>query len=488
MAADMQVLRPAGLNERRCIARDVLGLYGSIVTLGTYSTSISEALSKTIIHQALKQCITQHAALCTVVQRADSENPQLARVARIDLGDHVVLLEEQATSRDYPAVAKDILETAHNHALDDYETRPQWRLFTAPLASKTSSEAARHYLIAFASSHALADGMSGLAFHKAFLNALCDVQESPRNDSAIFEPHTSIQLPPPQESVGNFTISWSFLLGSLVREYCPTWLVRTLGIGQNTVDPPTGAKTWTGPSRRPSLPAGAADLVQTAVHVAAVTHDVLQIALGQCRQHDAKLTALLNHLVARALAAALRSRDQTFNRFTSQIAIDLRSCLAAGRDQITNYVSVVEEVIDVSETTGALTERDWRAISETSKKLAQASSTLADQPVGLLKYLSNFRGWTLKNAANQAEASFGMSNLGTFTSSTTTESNWKVENMIFSQSANGPGTPFDVNVASVKGGDLMIVISWWPEMLGVADERTFVEQLSSLVVQQLGVP
>lgn len=331
--------------------------------------------------------------------------------------------------------------------------------------------------------------MSGVAFHKTFLQALHNLKELQYDEGIIFEPPGSVMLPPPQEVAGTLTISWTFLLGPLVREYCPSWLAQTLGVSQDLTDAGGAAHAWAGASSRPKVQAEGSRLIKTNVHVVSAPQDVLRRVLDTCRQHGARLTGLLNHLFARALASALQAKGQHFTRFIAETALDLRRCLPAGKNQMANYVSAVDEVINVGydqhPAAEGLSAKDWKDISETSKKLAQASSTLADQSVALLKYLSNFREWTSRNAEEPAKAAFGMSNLGTFSAPAGSDPTWKVSNMIFSQSANGVGTPFDVNVASAENGDLMIVISWCPGMLGVDDERAFVETFCNDVVRHL---
>ena len=49
--------------------------------------------------------------------------------------------------------------------------------------------------------------------------------------------------------------------------------------------------------------------------------------------------------------------------------------------------------------------------------------------------------------------------------------------MVFSQSADGTGWPFNINFASVKDGPLAVVITWWPGMLGVDNEEAFVGEI-----------
>jgi hypothetical protein len=63
-------------------------------------------------------------------------------------------------------------------------------------------------------------------------------------------------------------------------------------------------------------------------------------------------------------------------------------------DQIANYVSGIDEVLMVNENLDApLSLSDGMAIRQTTEGLVKASSTLSDQPIALLGYLTDFPGW-----------------------------------------------------------------------------------------------
>lgn len=125
-----------------------------------------------------------------------------------------------------------------------------------------------------------------------------------------------------------------------------------------------------------------------------------------------------------------------------------------------NYVSATTETISIDVTcqSQGLSDFNWADISKITSRLSAASKTLSNQPVGLLRYLSNFRGWTLKNAETRSDTSFEISNLGVFDGGDagSTPSGWCVEQILFLQSANGTGPPLNFNIASAKGGDLTV--------------------------------
>ena len=55
--------RAAGLNERRCIGRDIAGVYGSIVTMAKYRAPGASSPVKEEVESALRTVVEEHAAL-----------------------------------------------------------------------------------------------------------------------------------------------------------------------------------------------------------------------------------------------------------------------------------------------------------------------------------------------------------------------------------------------------------------------------------------
>ncbi|RMY58851.1 hypothetical protein D0863_12130 [Hortaea werneckii] len=154
-----------------------------------------------------------------------------------------------------------------------------------------------------------------------------------------------------------------------------------------------------------------------------------------------------------------------------------------------NMASAVEDTVVIEEgcQIRKLSDREWETAKNITLHLQQASSTLLDQPVGLLRYLSDFKGWTLKKATQQPGCSFSVSNVGVFEDSEPKHpAGVKIKDMIFSQSADGTGAPFNLNLASAKSdGTLNMVMTWWPGMLGVENEGRFMDEVSDRVVEEL---
>ncbi|KAK4903183.1 Alcohol acetyltransferase [Elasticomyces elasticus] len=474
------VVRPAGLNERRCISRDVLGVYGTLVMCARYHQDGDIPL-RDQINKALKSCIVEHPVLRTVILDVESEAPKLAQQSALNLDDHVRYLELNDTRGDGTHTLQALLEHAHNEPLEPWHLRSAWRLYVVPIPSVASMETTQFHL-AFTYSHALADGFSGMLFHKTLLRALNSPGDDAFNNEPGFECLDGMKsLLPPLEHADVLPISWSFLLRPLMGELLPGLLVRALGLSSEK-----SSDLWTGAEKRPTL-SPPPQLLHTAVCCRLITNVILERALAACRSHEARLTGLLAVIVARALAAALPNRGIVKGEYRATLPIDLRRHIPDAQNGMANYASATHGMVTVlQEQRQIMIDSDWSMAQELTNALAKASSTLADQPVALLKYLSNFRDWTLRQVSKPAEGSFEVSNAGAFDNAVTPSgAGWTLQDMRFSQSANALGDPFNVNVASTKGGPLAVVLTWWPGMLGVDDEEKLMDEVCDGLEEQL---
>jgi len=175
------------------------------------------------------------------------------------------------------------------------------------------------------------------------------------------------------------------------------------------------------------------------------------------------------------------------SEYRANLPIDLRRHIPDAQEGMANYASATYGMVTaLQEQRQIMISSDWSMAQELTNALTKASSTLADQPVALLKYLSNFRDWTLRQVSKPAEGSFEVSNAGAFDDAVPPSgASWTLQDMMFSQSANALGDPFNVNVVSTKGGPLAIVLTWWPGMLGVDDEEKLMDEVCDGLEEQL---
>ncbi|KAF2764199.1 hypothetical protein EJ03DRAFT_35204 [Teratosphaeria nubilosa] len=471
-----QILRPAGFAERRCIARDVLGHYGSIVLSAMYQcTKTTNGIPKDDIIKALKQCIREHSSLSVILLAAEGERPQYARVASLDLNQHLHFLEP--TGQDEEAI-KEMHDLAHHDRLPHMSKAPPWRVYIAPTGSG--------FWLVLSLSHSLGDGRSGYFFHSTFLKAMRSSHNLDQDASLNLDFSSRKELAPPFELIRPTPISWSYLLPPFLSQYAPKFVSRMLGI---VTERPKDV--WFGADERPELPRPGY-VVRTYLRALMVSIHTTQQVLEACRRRQVRLTGLLGQVIARALSRALHARGKDYVKFKQVTAIDLRRCIPEATGTMGNYSSTASDTSIVSPirsgtASDRLLDQDWEAACQVTEHLAQASSTLNNQPLSLLKYLTDFPSWILQKASTPAEHGFELSNVGVLDAPDFDEGQqkWQIQDVVFSGSADCGGPALSICVAGTKGGRLSLMASWWPGMLGVEDEDAFAEDVLERIKLQL---
>ncbi|BFZ53213.1 Alcohol acetyltransferase [Savitreella phatthalungensis] len=460
--------RPAGNCERRCIARDIAGLYGTVAVLGLYvpppDLNDEDEIKDSLI-DALEVCIAKHPALRTCIINTRTKDPVLVTMSCVSEQDHVHWLEPITDTTSFSDAARDTLLHVHAQPFRAYEERPQWELYARAFAST------RRYIFVFAYSHALLDGRSSVNFHTTFLQALRNPGQQP--------PDAAQGTPLNIEKSARLELSLGYLLKTLATEYLPKPLKRACGLA-----PPSSKVAYYGAPKRPPPPK-AYQLVETAVSIALVDSETLSRAVAVCRQHDARLTGLLNHLSARVLAHSLHARGtQNCRAFLLDTAMDMRRAIPGGSGQLANFASTMYETYEIASPppapTDTLDESTWSAVRRTTDLLAERSSSTKDQVIGALKYIDNMHTFNRQRSVKPAEESFSVSNLGVFPGLSNQKDTWQVAELVFTQSGDAVGAPIELNFASAAGGSLSITATWVPGMLDVGDydrEQKFMDEV-----------
>ena len=365
---------------------------------------------------------------------------------------------------------------------------PAWKLLIIQLASDTEGNS--RFWAGFAYSHSHGDGKSGLAFHRTFLHGLELATQAPSaySDSMHVNTESLPPLLPCLEDLAPLTISWRFLLGPLLGEYLPTKVSSFLGFQAGLS---SDSQSWTG------LPCSYDPANHhTGLVLWQFDARTLSKALEICRLRKVKLTGLLHQAVVYALSQFVWPRD-VLGTFVAATPLDLRKLVTGcGDEDIMNCVSGAYEVLparpDARIYTG-ITPDSWDAALSTSEFLARKASTLADQPIGLLRYLHKFRPYLLGKLGKPREESYEVSNLGNM--STVTDASldekparWQIERTIFSQPANFTGCAINFNFVSTAGSGLALTITWQKDSLGLRpdfDEQETMTILGSLITEIL---
>lgn len=427
----------------------------------------------------MKRCIEQHPILSTVILSADSEVPEYATLAALDLSNHIDIIASQTDVPEHEHMVR-VLNGICDSTFSNVDKMPPWKVVVSPL-STAASPAEMRLLIVFAYYHSHGDGRSALAFHRTFLDGLSSGLIPDVTTSLTCDPPTSMLLPPIEKS-GNLYVSWSYLLGPLLSVYLPASISRALGFR-----PPAAEQQGTVWCGKPHTYNGAEDFT-TGLEMLRIDHQCITAVLQKCKANSTTFTGLLNHLIARALGEIPEA-----NAFASQIVVDLRQHLPSiGPDDMACAVTAYFETVPRStqRTLKDLSTDEmasvWEAARKTSQGLVKTASTLDDQPTGLLQYLSNFRPWVLGQIGKPREASFEISNLVVFDPTSGKDAarqDWQVEQAVFAQPANVAGAAISFSLVTVKGGPLVLTASWQRGVLDLEkygcalDEQSFVAKV-----------
>lgn len=438
------------------MARESLGFYRALVVGAIYEFSAPRDVSSAFTYtHALRQCIYRHPQLGCTVARPETDSPYYKGCARLDLRQHVEMLpqcDERDGLKSIQEFLPAILDAPWSHAI------PAWKITVVPFSRQRC-------FVAFSFSHSLGDGMSGIAFHRTLLDALQDhVVE--KDWSCVPPPR---QLDPPFDTSANLPISWSFLLPAAL----PKRIASVFGLGASTGLATPG--TWTAsnlfydPERH-----------RTGVEMLSIDAATVEEALKICRSHDGKMTGLLHQLIVNALSESF-AVDDSLDNLVARTAINLRGPVGKSNDEMGNFISGVSQIYTIKKSTGSEMQQqvDWASVQEVTEKLAAAAKELRDQPVGLLRYLSDVRSWVSSKLGARRACSYEISNLISFRPLGATE-RCSVAEMVFCQPADVLGGALTVNVVSVANGPLSLAISWQLGALGLEsedDEKDFVGEV-----------
>ena len=513
-----------GPNEKRCIIRHNLGFYSNVVVGGIYSiptSMVEESLLQQLVlyTPALTECLRQHHFLSVTIREVASNDPVYVRSDQVDLRNHFRTLPLLST---YPTTYDDgeteslkgVLEQLHNdpkRRFTDVEYKPAWALDVLRLVGPHDKY---RLFISFTFSHSHGDGMSGIAFHRTFSEALQRTLSSGTRGTNVTVETPSFLLSEPADTPSRMPISWSYLLRPVLGLFLPGFLARPLGIS----GPLSGAdaSTWTGSekfietTRTVKVPrhdqfAGvtiwkevelSGAHIATSVEVVCITAHALRGVLAKCKENGAKLTPLLDLLIARAIGKALEAsaRDPKDLNFVSQIPMNLRRALDVSDKEVGNYVGGTYWRHKLPNfPTNSIDENSWHAVRLQGQHVVDCASTLRDQPVGLLRYISDFSTWMQDQIGQQRDCSWELSNLGSvdtgagFSLGDQDGPIISIQDMLFSQPASPIAPPLNFSVIGVKGGGLEICISWQIGALGLSrkeeheieeEERKFVRRVA----------
>ncbi|KAL5335909.1 hypothetical protein BJX70DRAFT_373936, partial [Aspergillus crustosus] len=380
-------MRYTSPNETRTISREDLGFYNALIIGGVYEIENEkvDVRSPRSFIPPLKKCILDEPYLSVVVRNPHTEKPSFEGVSSINLENHISIVHSSEASQDSDNTA---IEKALQPILDRQwpANIPPWRIVVIPLAS-SDSQVVRCF-IAFSMSHAIGDGMCGIAFHRSFLKAWKNTAVEETESFVLDIPNRS--LPEPFDTPERLPISWKFLLGPLIAVLLPKILVNLFGLSATTSTITPG--TWTGTR----MFHDSNFTSSSRVCLLEIEAPLVKAALQASRAHSAKLTATIHQLIVNALSTALPNPEIT--NFVAGTAIDMRRSVGIPSLTWGLHVSGHYETYPRPSPTEhekpTISPSEWTHASKVTKNLAECSTRLQDQAIGLLRYAPSIRKWT----------------------------------------------------------------------------------------------
>lgn len=458
-----------GLLEKYYSARSSLGLYNSVIVTGSYSTDQPYAQEElhSAISRAVLGVIACHDILRCCIQGDDESKPVFVLSDDLDI---TAMISLRTITKDQSVIQH--LEELHDQAWRQQNETPPWRIgLLWPDQSRPSGIAVTKVDIAFVFHHALADGLSGAAFHSCLLQKLNElsfcsnaVAKSPSPDK--------LSVVAPVEKLISFHNSLLFLLREVLQEYGPSWL-----FGRQT-------QYYSGADCGVS----ATCPYTTHLRLLEIDAEEVQSLLRQCKIHSVTMTSLITASLVISLAINLPSARS----LVGSTPYTMRGVSGTGFQDLCNQTSGFDTTYDSTDLDdirqystsdmSLLTNTLWSIAARHTSQLKSTQSAIhKDNPVGLLPYVSDFHTFFTKKLHRKREKSFEVSNLGLVPFSpssrlaapdpttdhtptshrpSTGDRRWRIEKAVFSQGAAVVGPALALSCASVRDGPMTITMSW----------------------------
>lgn len=446
--------------ERFNIIRNHVSFYNNVQVSATYtiprSTLPSPGLASftRLIHSALRETLKSQPILNVVIEDEGTPQPKWKRAETIDFRELVKITEHN------PTLNPDTwLTEGHKERLDRVDELPVWRVRVGTQKSDLSAASSTlSFVLAFYGHHAIADGVSCGAFHTTFLDGLNGLIAHPSSitTSPLFRPSSSLELLPSLEEAAPLPISIWFAIKQIIKAFF-----------YNPLDP----KNWSGPPVASSLPTITPNLRTFLLGPKQVTK-LLQV----CRNNGTTLTALISVLTARKITEMHPEYSHvagvipfSFRKFSGHdpramgvFVSSVTPYFASEPNPPCGYISCASTSTDKPSSSN---NELWESARQTRQFIASGSASPKNQMVGMLRFAPDFKGFFLGLFGKKRDHAFEVSNIGVVDGGIGEgEGKASFDKVVFSTGLCVYGDPFSVLVASAKGGDLTVSVSWMSEV------------------------
>lgn len=455
----LQEVRRCGRLETYSTARHHLGFYNNVGLTATYTKSKDlKGSLENFVFAALHHVIAAQPNLSIIPINEAKSYPDVyfARLPEIDLRTCVEFRNRESPiprGEEADDELDKLLREQHSRGFKgDVKSRPYWRLVIS-----SSPKTAGTFSASWIFHHALSDGSSSMLFHQSFLEGLNASMNLDSASPVVTAPSTPPL--PPLEELHPMTLSWSFFLSAIADSLLPSYFA------------PRSPNLWTGCSveataERPRTPHSATVFLSA---------ETTRLFASKCRSQNTTVTAALITL----LAAVLQSTSAPGKELKIDIPISLRPFLSIPETQMVNAITTHAHTFrDPSSTLSdgdTLAYFSWPTAREVKKALvSEVGNKGADNPIALLKYVSDMLGYFNAMLGRPRSSSAEVSSLGVWRGRTVVSSDpdadagagvragaakgWEISRMVFSQSANLTAPP--VNCSAVTGGDGCLALSF----------------------------
>ena len=426
--------------------RHHLGFYNNVGMTAYYHSPSSIPLRPRIL-SAVAAVIKMHPILSAIPVDESTKSPYFARLKSVDLGKCVHFVERRTRYEGgcIDPELDELIAAQHNkpfHILNDI--CPFWRL---QILLNTEDET--FFVACFVYHHALGDGASGKAFHKAFLNSVSGADCMPLLSTIV--PSFDGPLLPALETLHPLPLSIMTLAKQLY---------------QDTFSSVSPALWSGGPVTAPLI----GHFLSLSIPSEATSRFV-----AACRRESVTVTVVLQTLMAAALS---KLGPERFSELTCTVPVSLRRWMPpiVTENSMGVWIASLEEKYQKEEFSWDEARRSRQMIT---KFLAQNGN---NTNVGLLRWLSDYKSHFTSKIGAKRTTSFEVSNVGTWSSKETANPNeWPVGRMVFSQSAAVTGAAIELCVVSGRDGSMTLGYAWQE---GVVESR-LVEQIVEEMQNQI---
>ncbi|KAH6625914.1 alcohol acetyltransferase [Boeremia exigua] len=436
----LEKLRQCGRLETYSTARHHLGFYNNVGLTATYTTSsaLKDPLEN-VVFTALRHVIGKHSNLSAIPVNEEKSSPDvyLARLPEIDLRTCVEFHARTTPIRQGDEADDELDELLRDQHDRNFKgnvpSRPYWRLLVT-----SSPTTPGPFTASWIFHHALCDGASSMLFHQSFLDGL----NTPDLDASPIVKAPSTSLPPSLEELHPMTLSWTLFLRAIASSILPSSLTRP-------------ANLWTGPPVPPNGTPAPQSATQTLYFSAATTRALAT----KCREEKTSVTAALTALTAAALHASAAPNQA----LSIDVPISLRPCLAPRENEMLSATANCTASFPApdSAATGALQYFSWAAARAVKRDIAtEVRKNGADNPVALLRYVSNMASHFTQKEGAEREASAEVSCLGVWKGVQRDNAGWALSRLCFSQCVGRSGAPVEVCAVTGADGCLAVCFRW----------------------------